>query len=151
MSLGVLKIGSEDWPDELVWEFVEVDQLHFSPVQFVQFELVSPEIARQFIESNRRFLEMMDLSVCSSLGHRFVQNISQSKSNCQLAFHALEFPLQCKSVDGIISYLPLTCRNKVHDRDVIVVMSSRISGNSSSYHPINAIDLQNHISSLCFA
>jgi hypothetical protein len=81
LSSDGLKIKSEDWLYELIWEFIEADRSYFALIQFVQFEFVSTDIARRFIESGCEFLDMIDSSIWSSVGHRFIQNVSPSERN----------------------------------------------------------------------
>jgi hypothetical protein len=46
----------------------------------------------------------------------------------------------------MIGYLTLKCGGNVHDNGLIEVTASSICGSSPSYHPKNAVDLQNRSS-----
>jgi hypothetical protein len=145
-----LKIENEYWLFELVSGLVEADRSYFFLLQFVQFVFVSTDIARRFIESGREFLEMIDLSVWSSLGRRFVQNVSPSELNSRLKFQERKFLPRGKSVDGVIAYLTSKCGGNVHDKGIIVATSSSTYGNRSGCHPKNVTDLQNRTTSSFF-
>jgi hypothetical protein len=96
-----LQIWSEDFLYTKIWKLVESDTKYFTLLQFVQFEFVSTDIARDFIEKGSSFVDFVDLSIWLSLGCRFIQNVSPSTSNCRVTGKAL-LP-QGKSLQGIVS------------------------------------------------
>jgi hypothetical protein len=145
LSSDRLKIASENLLYKQIWKLVESDRKYFTMLQFVQFEFVSTDIARHFIERGSSFIEFVDLSIWSSLGRRFVQNISPSTSNSRVTGKAImpEF----KSLDGVVSYLTTKHGGNVHDKGVISVTSSAVY--ASGYDLRNAVDLQNKSSMFC--
>jgi hypothetical protein len=146
LSSDQLKIKSEDWLYELIWELVERDRQYFTLLQFVRFEFVSTRIAAQFIERASEFVEFVDSSIWSSLGRRFIQQVLPSTPNHRVP--GREFIPQGDSLDGIITYLTSQCGGNVHDKGVVAATSSSVSG--PSYHPRNAADLQNRTTSSYF-
>jgi hypothetical protein len=86
-----LKIKSEDWLYEQIWQLVEVDRMNFTLVQFIRFEFVSTRIARQFIENGFAFIDLIDLSIWSSLGSRFVEEVSVGKFTRQFVSESNNF------------------------------------------------------------
>jgi coenzyme F420-reducing hydrogenase delta subunit len=139
-----LKIKNEDWLYELIWSLVEEDRSFFRRVRFVEFEFVSAATASRFIESVCEFVELIDSSLLSSIGRRFIQPFSPSTFSSRLALK--EFVSRGKSLSGIISYLTSKHGGNVHDLGVIEVTSSSVGG----YHPRNVVDLQNRVSSSTF-
>jgi hypothetical protein len=137
-----LKIKSDDWLYKVIWDLVEDDRLRFSLVQFVEFEFVSPTSASRFLENAGTFLDLIDSSIWSSLGRRFVQPVSPSTSSCRLIFQGKRFHPSGRSLSGIVSYLTSKHRGNVHDLGIIEVTSSSLY--SPAYHPKNTVNLQNH-------
>jgi hypothetical protein len=135
-----LKIKNEDWLYETIWRLVEIDRMNFSLIQFIRFEFVSTSIARRFIEDCVYFVELINSSIWSSIGRRFVHNISPGQSTRRFVTDDKTFSPTGQSLDGIISYLTLKCGGNVHDEGLIEALSNSIY---SSRHPKYAADLQN--------
>jgi hypothetical protein len=100
-------------------------------------------VASRFIEASCEFLDLMDSSIWSSLGRRFVQEAVSSGSDDRVMIRGARFGSDGKSLDGVISHLTSKCGGNVHD---VVTASSR--GIHDSRRPKKAVDLQN--GSPCF-
>jgi hypothetical protein len=144
LSSDKLKIKSEDWLYEMIWSFVEEGRNYFSLLQFVRFDFVSTAVAERFIESAKDFIEVVDLSIWSSIGRRFVRKVSVSKPNNRMAGRLIA--PQGKSLDGVVSYLTTKYGGNVHDSGVITVTAS---GVYPGYDHKNVVDLQNMSSAFC--
>jgi hypothetical protein len=141
LSSKLLKIKSEDWLCDLIWSLVETDQINFTLFQFVSFEFVSVDVARQFIETGSEFVGLIDASIWSSVGRRFIQVPSPKSLNSRLAICGKEIlPVGKSSLDGIISYLTTKHGGNVHDKGVIEATASSAL---SAYPVKNVADLQN--------
>jgi hypothetical protein len=103
-------------------------------------------VASRFIETGFEFLDLMDSSIWSGLGRRFVQEVVPSGSDDRVLIRETRFRPDGKSLDGIISHLTSKCGGNVHDNGVVTASSSSISG---FHRPKNALDLQNRNSCFC--
>jgi hypothetical protein len=152
LSSESLKIESEDWLYNIIWELVEIDRSYFSLLEFVQFEFVSTDIAARFIQSSHDLIDFLNSSIWMSLGRRFIHPISPSNSNCRLIdkksnLNERRFSPNGKSLlDGIIAHLTSICGGNVHDNGIISVSAS--SENGAGVLARNAVDLDNRSS--CF-
>jgi hypothetical protein len=135
-----LKIKSEDWLYETIWRLVEIDRTNFSLIQFIRFEFVSTSIARRFIADGAGLIDLTDSSIWSSIGCRFIHDISPGKSTRRFVAGDRTFSPTGKSLDGVISYLTVKCGGNVHDKGLIEATSN---GVHLSRDAKNAADLQN--------
>jgi hypothetical protein len=135
-----LKIKSEDWLYETIWQLVDIDRTKFSLIQFIRLEFVSPPIARRFIGDGADFIDLINSSIWLSIGRRFVHDILPGKSIGGFVINDTQFSPTDKSFDGIISYLTLKYGGNVHDKGLIETTSNGVYG---SYYLKNTLDLQN--------
>jgi hypothetical protein len=148
LSSKELKVRSEDWFYEVVSELVEFDRQFFRLLEYVEFEFVSREIASRFIESSRQFLDLIDLSIWSNLGRRFIHEITASRSNERLHKRSVTLAPGSESrLDGIVSYLTSKFGGHVCDKTIVNIISNSVYSSCLAKH---AADLRNHTNSSRF-
>jgi hypothetical protein len=106
------------------------------------------DTVNQFISNGCDFADFIDSSVWLSLGRRVVEGFSDENVNCRFLHAERTFSPSSKSIDGMISYLTTKSGGNIHDKGLTEATASGIYKSSPSYHPKNAIDLQNRSS--CF-
>jgi hypothetical protein len=136
-----LKIKSEDWLCDLISDLVLRDENRFSLFECVEFEFLSSDAASRFIELACQFVELLNSSIFSRLGRRFILPVSPASKNSRVASEpGRELKLKRDSpLDGIIAYLTSKCGGNVHDRGVVDVTAISIGSGAAQ----NVADLQN--------
>jgi hypothetical protein len=146
ISNSSLHISSEDFLFDLICErgFLE----HFRLFEYVEFEFISPDRIRQFVDQ----VEKLDIApnslVLQKLYKRLVlpvdtRSLKRGRSRrCEDCRRICFFP-DSDPLDGIISHLARQCGGNVHEQNVVIVTSSPTYSNEASRAANNAADLRN--------
>jgi hypothetical protein len=101
-----LKIPSEDWLLDVIFQLVEESREYFALFEYVGFQWVSVSCMKQFCEIGAEFISELNSGIWRSLFSRCVLPVSPSGLNERVKVAGKQFLVQPESpLEGIISYL----------------------------------------------
>jgi hypothetical protein len=140
-----LALESEDWLFEFIISQSESNQESVSLLEFVRFEFLRKSTIETFVMWSLEHFNELEFTI--SLWRAITNRLSEGDNTSRpisRRYAAVFLPQTGAPLDGVIADLTRKHGGNVHERDIVKVSASSVSGNSSSYGAHNAVNLVNH-------
>jgi hypothetical protein len=126
-----LKLKNEDWRCGLICNFGSRYDHFFTFCEHVRFDYPLNDVAGRFIEFACELMDLLNSSIMTGAGRRFVLPVSPKFSSSPV-FGGTECGLKRETpLDGIIAYLKSRCGGNIHELGVVDVTACSIGNNGS--------------------